>query len=58
MLVSACLSLGLVETVNYQTTTQTIQADSTANKNFKQIKLGMNKRQVIDTLGKPAHDKY
>ena len=58
MLGLACLSLGLAGTVTYQATTNTIQANTVSTKNFKQVKLGMNKRQVIDTLGKPAHDKY
>lgn len=58
MLGLACLSLGLAGTVIYQATTDTIQANTVSTKNFKQVKLGMNKRQVIDTLGKPAHDKY
>lgn len=54
-----CLSVGLVGSFTSQPKLQTIQAATTNNtKNFKQIKLGMNKRQVIDILGKPVHDKY
>lgn len=54
-----CLSIGLVGSFTSQPKLQTIQAATTNNtKNFKQIKLGMNKRQVIDILGKPVHDKY
>ncbi len=44
MLGLACLSLGLAGTVTYQATTNTIQANTVSTKNFKQVKLGMNKR--------------
>lgn len=54
----ACLSLGLAGTFTYQATTQNIQANTVSTKNFKEIKLGMNKRQVVDILGEPAHNKY
>lgn len=56
MLGIACLSLG-TGVITYQTSSPKLQADSVTTKNFKQVKLGMNKRQVLDTLGKPQ-DKY